>query len=154
MTEFDRNMRGIGREWLAARIVVLGGFVIAIAVAAYFTLRPAPVVEQQPPAPVAQPTLPAQTAAQRNVTAGAMLCVMALQNAKNYGIVPAYGRLTSMAPKFTHERGRYICTAGTSVGTYVITADLLCRNLTDTRCVVPFIIKRDDGTLLYQRQSP
>ncbi|HXM00531.1 MAG TPA: hypothetical protein VN932_11420, partial [Rhizomicrobium sp.] len=114
MTQRDTNLRGISREWLAARIVLLGGFVIAIAVAAYFTLRPAPVVQQQP---AAQTEDQAAVLARKeaNAKAAIMVCAMELLNAKNTGIVPSYGQLASMLPRKTATRGRYACIAGTNV---------------------------------------
>jgi len=155
MTQRDVNMRGIAREWLAARIIVVGGFAVAIAVAAYFTLRPAPqpLAEEQPVAPAAQSKTPAQTAREANASAGMMLCAMELLNAKNFGIVPSYGQLASPLPKTTATRGRYICTAATNVAKYTMTADLVCRNLQEPRCTDLYSITREDGTVLYQRQA-
>jgi len=152
MTQRDTNLRGIAREWLAARIIVLGGFVIAIAVAAYFTLRPAPVTQQQPAAQTEQQAATTLARKTANAKAAIMVCAMELLNAKNFGIVPSYGQLVSMYPKKTATRGRYACTAGTNVARYVIAGDLVCHNLLDSRCVSLYEIKTGDGTLLYQRQ--
>ena len=151
----DANMRGIAREWLAARIVVVGGFLVAIAVAAYFTLRPAPqpVAEVQPAAPAQQQMTTAQQAADANAKAGMMVCAMELMNAKNFGIIPSYGQLTSIAPRATTVRGRYVCSAATSASQYIIAADLLCRTLQNPRCVFLYRITTGDGTVLYQRQG-
>jgi len=151
----DENMRGTQREWLAARIVILGGFAIAIAVAAYFTLRPAPqpVAETQPAAPAQQQMTPAQQAADTNAKAGMMVCAMELVNAENFGIIPSYGKLSSPFPKATDVRGRYVCSAATQTTKYIIAADLICRDLKDSRCVFVYSIATGDGTVLYQRQG-
>jgi hypothetical protein len=150
----DANMRGISREWLAARIVVIGGFLIAIAVVAYFTLRPTPqpVAESQPAAPVPQQMTTAEQKANANARDGMMVCAMELVNAKNSGIVPAYGQLASMLPSATAVRGRYVCNAATPAAKYAIAADLLCRNLQDPRCVLLYQIATGKGTVLYRRQ--
>ena len=152
----DANRRGTQREWLAARVVVVGGFLVAIAVAAYFTLRPAPqpVVEEQPAAPPAQQqVMTAQQAAEANARAGMMVCAMELVNAKNSGIIPSYGQLIDMLPKATGKRGRYVCRAATQAAKYAISADLVCRTLQDPRCVLLYRITAGDGTVLYQRQG-
>ena len=126
-----------------------------IAVAAYFTLRPAPqpVAEVQPAAPAQQQMTPTQQAGDTNAKAGMMVCAMELMNAKNFGIIPSYGQLTSMVPKATDVRGRYICSAATSAAKYAIAADLLCRNLQDPRCVFLYRITTSNGTVLYQRRG-
>jgi hypothetical protein len=154
MTQRDTNLRGISREWLAARIVLLGGFVLAIAVAAYFTLRPAPVVQQLPAAQTEDQAAAVLARKEANAKAAIMVCAMELLNAKNTGIVPSYGQLVGMLPRKTATRGRYACIAGTNVTHYVIEADLVCRNLLDSRCVALHEVKTSDGTLLYQRPNP
>ena len=39
LPEDDKKMGALKREWAAARIVVIGGFIVAIAVAGYFVYR-------------------------------------------------------------------------------------------------------------------
>ena len=153
MSDHDANMRGTQREWLAARIVVVGGFATAMAIAAYFTFRPAaqPIAEEQPAAE--QQATPAQQGADSNAKAGLMVCTQELANAQNFGIIPSYGRLSSASPKATDVRGRYVCSAATTAAKYLIAADLICRDLRDARCVVLYTVTTGDGTVLYQRQG-
>jgi hypothetical protein len=149
----DEMQRGTAREWLAARVVVVGGFLIAIAVAAYFTLRPAPqpVTEAQPAAQ--QQPMTAQQAASQNAKDAMLVCAQELVNAKNSGIVPASGQLANAFPKATSVRARYVCTAATSAAKYLISADLVCRDLLNSRCVRLYSITDAHGMVLYQRQG-
>jgi hypothetical protein len=148
----DANRRGISREWLAARIVIGVGFVAAIAVAAYFTLRPAQPPAEQPPAPVVQQQLTPAQEKDRNAKDAMMVCAQELLNAKNSGIIPSYGQLASPFPRTTKVHGRYACLAATHATAYVIAADLVCRNLLDSRCVTLYSVATSDGTMLYHRQ--
>jgi hypothetical protein len=157
MDDFEAHRRGTEREWLAARIVIGGGFVIAIAVAAFFALRPAPQavpVEQQASAPTQQEqTAAPQSQSQSDAKAAMMVCAMELVNAKNIGIIPPDGQLTSLMPKDTGVQGRYSCSAATSAAKYKIAADLVCRNVQNARCIFLYNIETADGTVLYQRQQ-
>jgi hypothetical protein len=145
----DANRRGISREWLAARIVIGVGFVVAIAVAAYFTLRPAQPPAEQPPV-VQQQLTPAQEK-DRDAKDAMLVCAQELLNAKNTGIIPSYGQLASPYPRTTKVHGRYACFAATHAAAYVIAADLVCRNLLDSRCVTLYSVATSDGTMLYRR---
>ncbi|MGH6872096.1 MAG: hypothetical protein ACREHE_11375 [Rhizomicrobium sp.] len=145
--------RGTAREWMAAKIVLAVGFVVAIGVVAFLVLRPpavstSPEQEATPQAP-AQPTEQQQTDAKSAV----LVCAQELVNAKNYGIVPGYGQLSSLMPKDAGVKGRYSCVASTASEKYTMTADLICRTLTDSRCVDLFSVTTHDGTVLYQRQQ-
>jgi hypothetical protein len=146
MTDQHNDMRATAREWRIALFVVLGGLVIAIAVAVYFATRPAPQV-----ASASQP--PPMTAAQRkelNLKIGKVLCDAELLNAKGIGIVPPYGKGIS-PPMRTDTRGRYACIVSTGVAKYEIAADLKCNELLDPRCVEIYSVQSDDGTMLYKR---
>lgn len=147
MTDSNDDMRAAAREWRVAMFVVLGGFVIAVAIAAYFALRPAPTTTTaiQPPAPL--------TAEQREAVNARLkmeLCNAELSSAKGFGIVPPYGKVVD-GLKNGDQRGRYICTASTGVAKYAIAADLVCAQLLDSRCVNLYSVTSDDGTVLYKR---
>ena len=160
MTDYQDMQRGTSREWAAARIVFIGGFVIALAVAGYFAWQrhqadlaaeqQAAQEEQQANRPAMTPEQQAQNA---NTQAAMMVCAMELVNAKNMGIVPPFGQLVSPFPKPTAKRGRYICQAGTTVSKYELQADIICSTLTNPTCVKLYSIKSDDGTSLYQRKD-
>jgi hypothetical protein len=163
MTEYDDMKRATAREWAAARIVVIGGFVIAIVVAGYFAWQrhEAAIVAQQEQAQQmaalakAQQQRPAfKETTQDEKAKGAMLfCAMELVNAKNMGIVPSFGQLASPLPRKTDTQGRYACIAATQVSRYIIEADLVCRQVNDPKCVQLHSIKTDDGTTLYEKKS-
>ena len=138
--------RELAREWLAARIIVIGGFAVALIAAIILgILIPqyiAPRVER------------AQLAKQVRtlLTEEATVCTSALNSAKNFGIVPQYGQLGTAQLAKTDVRGRYACLATTPAAKYVLVVDLVCRNLRDARCVSLYNISQTDGTVLYQRQ--
>ena len=139
MTDYEDMARGTAREWAAARIVLIGGFIVAIAVAGFFLWQRH------------QATIAAQQKAVATVNAQAqlLLCAMELASAKSMGIVPPYGRLITAAPRSGGKQGRYVCAAATPSLGYIITADLVCRALTDPKCVKVQSIKTSDGTALY-----
>ena len=134
------------REWLLARIIVIGGFVIAIASAVYFGYVVPRIIQPRE----------LKTALVNRVntllSAESQICNMALNSARNFGIVPQYGRLASQKLALTPMQGRYVCLARTSTVNYVLAVDLLCKNLKDPRCTSLYNVTQTDGTLLYQRQ--
>jgi uncharacterized membrane protein YraQ (UPF0718 family) len=147
MTDQHNDMRATAREWRIALFVVLGGLVIAIAVAVYFAMQTAAQTR------VASQAATAQTAEQRKEMAlqvGKLLCDAELLNAKGIGIVPPYGKSASL-PLRTDTRGRYACMVTTGVAKYLIAADVKCGTLLDPRCVEVYSVQSDDGTMLYKR---
>ncbi|HTQ14877.1 MAG TPA: hypothetical protein VMH86_13465 [Rhizomicrobium sp.] len=158
MNDDDHNnvvemRRATAREWRAAQFVLAGGFVIALGVAGYFGWRAAhpPVTSEIAPAAPEATTQPTEQQ-QEDAKAAILVCAQELLNAKNYGIVPGYGQLSNPYPKPTSAKGRYSCEAKTTSTTYVMTADLICRTLTDPRCVDLYRVQTSDGSVLYQRQ--
>jgi hypothetical protein len=152
MDEQYPNLRRLQIEWYAALATIIGGFVIAIAVAAYLTFGgKAPVTQT-----VAVPPSAAEIQKQREAAleqAGAEICGLELANAQTFGVVPNFGKLLTQMPRATDVRRRFVCVAGTQVTKYVLAADLVCGNLRDSRCVSLFSVTQDDGTVLYQRQG-
>ncbi len=144
-------MRRLQFEWYAAVATIIGGFVIAIAAAAYVTFGNKAVT----PTPVAPPSQAEMQKARDAalIKAGAEICGLELANAQTFGVVPNFGRLLTQMPRATNVRGRYLCVAGTQVTKYVLAGDLMCRNLKDSRCVSLFSVTQDDGTVLFQRQG-
>ena len=134
-------------EWLAARIIVIGGFVIALAVAIYFGIIVPRIIQPR--------EFRAAVANRVNtiLVAESKICNMALTSAKNFGIVPQYGQLVSQKLALTQVQGRYICLATTAAAKYVLSVDLLCRQLSSPRCTSLYNVSQSDGTVLYQRQS-
>jgi hypothetical protein len=153
MTDYDDMKRGTARDWFWARVVLFGGFAIAIAVAGYFgwRSRQEPIAEQQQQAaPVSANPKSAHKAELEAKAKGAMMfCAIDLLNAKNMGIVPPYGQLASDLPQKTDKQGRYACIAATDVSRYTMEADLVCRQISDPACVKLHSVTSDDGTVLY-----
>jgi len=134
-------------EWRAALLTIVGGLIIACAVAAYFTFRtPAPTPEQVEEARqlVGNAVL---------LRAEQLVCKQALASAKTFGIVPNYAGLSNPLPTTTAVTGRYVCTSKTNVAQYNIAVDLVCRDVSKARCVNLFSVTQPDGTVLYQRRS-
>lgn len=138
--------RALAREWLAIRLIVFGGFLVALAAAIWFgIIVPKVIVPRE-----MRETLTTQI--RTLLTEEAQVCTTALTNAKNFGIVPQYGQLASAKLAATNVQGRYACLAATRTTKYVLIVDLLCRNLKDSRCVSLYNISQSDGSVLYQRQ--
>ncbi len=138
--------RALAREWLAARIIVIGGFAIAIAAGLYFGVLVPKFI--QPRAQHAELVRRVETI----LKAEMQICSMALNTAKNFGIVPQYGQLATARLAATDVQGRYVCLAATNAAKYVLAVDLLCRDLKSPRCISLYNVSQSDGTVLYQRQ--
>ena len=155
MAEQDKNLRAISREWMAARIVVIAGFILALGAGGYFAYEARQIVMANRHRVLAavQAEQAQENAQETSDVEGEQLCKTALANAKNFGIVPTYGQLTAYTPKKSDVTGRYVCEAATTATKYVIAADLVCRKMDNAQCVNLFSITQSDGTVLYQRHS-
>ena len=147
----DSVQRKLHVEWIAALATIAGGFVIAIAVAAYLTFGAKPQTVNPPQALTPTQIEAARTAAY--VKLASQVCNLELANAQNFGIVPNFGKLANPLPRATDVQGRYVCIATTGAAKYVIAADLVCKDFRDSRCVSLFSVSQDDGTVLYHRQG-
>ncbi|HTT83332.1 MAG TPA: hypothetical protein VMF67_07610 [Rhizomicrobium sp.] len=148
MTSADTadTQRALAREWLAMRVVIIGGFLIALAAGLWFGLiYPDYVLPREEHANFVNRL-------QRLLAEEAQICTLSLDNAKNFGIVPQYGELASLKLALTKVQGRYICVAHTKVAKYLLVVDLQCRNLRSPRCVSLYSVVEANGTVLYQRQ--
>jgi hypothetical protein len=155
MSEQDQGMRAISREWMAARIVVIGGFIIAIGLGTYFAMivRADIVARRHVALAEVQQGQAVENAQQQTAQAGLDLCTSALNHAKDFGIIPPFGQLASAEPKPSDVTGRYVCLAVTQVSKYTLAADLLCRDLKKPACVMLHSVTQDDGTVLYKKQG-
>ena len=153
MVELRRRTQ---REWAAARIVLIGGVVIAIAAVAYLWLKPAPapVMASLPPAQT-EPRTPtrAQRAANTDASLNMLFCAQELLESQNVNIVPLSAQMAERGPHKTRVKGRLACIARTASTFYVISADLHCAQVTANKCVQLYDIQTGDGLLLYRRQS-
>jgi hypothetical protein len=138
--------RALAREWLAVRIIVIGGFAVALVAALYFgVIVPNYIAPRELRAALT-------TRIQTLLTQEAQVCTAALATAKNFGIVPQYGQLATARLDQTNVQGRYACLARTPASKYVLIVDLLCRNFKEPRCTSLYNVSQTDGTVLYQRQ--
>ena len=140
------SQSALSREWLVARVVLIGGFVVAVAAIVYFGWV-------QPTNLRREALAKAQQQARQNVEDATQLCLSGLKSAQSFGIVPPYGRLFGHSVYRTSVQGRYVCVAATHATKYLVAVELLCRNVKDRNCVSLFSVTQADGKTLYQRQS-
>src|SRR5580700_6876073 len=105
MNDQTPNLRRLQFEWYAAMATIVGGFILATAVAAYLTFGAKPVAPIVAAPPSQAEIEKAQDAALAQQ--GAQLCGLELANAQTFGVVPNYGKLISLVPHPTNVRGRY-----------------------------------------------
>lgn len=144
--EHSNTRRALAREWAAARIVVIGGLIVAAAIAGYFAYREYRAQEQ-----AAAPTVVAPVDAKTLARVQLEICSAELIRSKGLGIVPQYADLTTPRLVRTDVARRFVCIAKTSVAKYFIAADLRCNKLADARCVSVFRIVLADGRMVYAR---
>lgn len=146
------DIRALEREWKIGLFVVIGGFVIAIAVAAFLTFgkKHHAIVPDQ--TQVEEPAPPSEDVA-NNLNNPSQVCRTALANAKNFGVLPNDGRLSDPDPRETDQDGRYICDAETGKAKYSIAIDIVCEDAAKESCVSIYSVAEDDGAVLYQRQN-
>lgn len=136
------------REWIAARIVVIGGLALALGLVAFFAYR----AHQQAVA-LQQAALPKKVDAKALARAELAVCSAELIAAKNIGILPSYAGLATGRLMRGNLPQRFICEAKTHLTSYFIDADLLCNNLGEARCVSVYRVASLQGQLLYSRRE-
>lgn len=146
------DIRALEREWKIGLFVVIGGFVLAIAVAAFLTFgkKPHAVVPDQ--TQIAEPA-PSSDDIASGLSDPSQVCRTALANAKNFGVLPGDGRLADPDPRQTDQEGRYICDAETGKAKYSIAIDIVCEDAAKESCISIYNVAEDDGAVLYQRQN-
>ncbi len=98
---------------------------------------------------------------------GKAICTVALEHAREYGVIPSSAKLASNDAKSTDVRNRKLCTAEADGNTYNIAADVAtddtseakCKDVKDITknkdCVALYSVRRADGLSTYQlRQVP
>ena len=151
MSMEQSDLRALKREWTIGLTVVISGFVLAIAVAAFLTFgqkHAAIVPDQTQIAEQAPPREPEVGSGERT-----QICRTALANAKDFGVLPGNGRLADSLPRPTDQEGRYICDAATGKAKYSLAVDVVCKQVAKAQCVSLYAIAQDDGSVLYQRQQ-
>ncbi len=155
MSEQEADMTALGREWLAARVVLIVGFAIAIAFGGYkaYAWRSAIVQARAMAGEQISEEQGASGIAGNDSDAGALVCHQALAVAQNFGVLPEGIKLADNGFKPTGVTGRYSCQAAAQSAKFTIVVDLVCRNLQDQRCVSLYNVTQDGGAVLFQRQD-
>jgi hypothetical protein len=150
------GMVALNREWLAARVVLAVGFVVAIVFAVWWSTshRPGAGGDVYAPAPdvaASQNQMDQAIASGQTSKEGFMLCRLAIGTAQAFGVAPNAIKYTS-GPAKTDVRGRYICTGDDAQAAhYAMTVDLVCANLQTPQCVNLVTVQKSDGTVLFHR---
>jgi hypothetical protein len=152
------GMVSLNREWLAARVVVAVGFVVAIAFAVWWSYGLRPGMAGADNGSAASPEMSASQDQMDQAIAGGqtskegfMMCRLTIGTAQAFGVVPGALKYTS-GPAKTDVRGRYVCAADDKVGAhYAMTVDLVCANLQTPQCVNLVNVQKSDGTVLFHR---
>ncbi|HEX4160470.1 MAG TPA: hypothetical protein VHY79_18535 [Rhizomicrobium sp.] len=140
------TQQALAREWLAVRIIVIGGFLVALAAGLWFgMIYPNYILPREQREFVVNRV-------KHLLDEEAQVCTLTLNAAKNFGIVPQYGQLATSRLALTNVKGRFVCMAQTKVAKYLMAVDLQCRNLDSPRCISLYNVSQADGTVLYQRQ--
>jgi hypothetical protein len=155
MSDQDQNEQSaLLREWRVAQITLVAGLVIALGVVGYFVWQNRQQASSQEQASIPTEQAPAQQAPANETDETALnaeVCKVALQHAKDFGILIGEAQLASDQPEGTDVTGRYACVAATSAAKYLIAFDLVCRDLKKEECVNLFSITQDGGAVLYKR---
>ncbi len=138
--------RSLAREWIAVRVIVIGGFLLALAAGIYFGVVYPDFIQPREISAILQGRIRAILGAEEQI------CVTGLNTAKNFGIVPQYGRLATTRLARTDVQGRYVCVAATNAAKYILAVDLVCHDLKNPRCISLYNVSQTDGTVLFQRQ--
>ncbi len=150
-------MAEIAREWLAARVVFVAGFLVAILFVAYWTYGHHNAADDLVGlgAPVADENgMQGQVGSGRTNQAGIMLCGLAIATGQNFGVMPANMRYAG-GPEKTAIAGRYICATDDPHGVrFLVAVDLICKDLRNPGCVNLFsITKQADSSSVFQRHQ-
>lgn len=152
----ETGMAALNREWLAARLVFVAGFLLAIAFVVWWTYSYRPVIGGTgygADVEASQDQMDQALSSGETSKEGFMLCRLAIGNAGNFGVVPTSTKYAS-GPAKTDVRGRYVCTAADNTGVaYALTVDLMCSNLTNPNCASLFTVAKTDGAVLFHRQD-
>lgn len=86
---------------------------------------------------------------------GGGICKVALEHARDYGVVPGDATLSSSSAKKTDTADRWLCTALADENTFNLTVDVTCKDPKNKDCVSLYNVARSDGMTTYQvRQVP
>jgi hypothetical protein len=150
----EAGMAALGQEWLAARIVFVAGFVIAIAFVTWWSYSHRPVTAADLGGVYADDSAAGDQPVNVQTTKeGFALCRMTIAVAENFGVLPTTMKFAG-GPNKTDTQGRYVCLATDNGGKqYTLASDLVCRDLNNPNCVSLVDVKSGD-TSIYHRADP
>lgn len=86
---------------------------------------------------------------------GAGVCKVALEHARDYGVVPGDATLASSSAKKTDVADRWLCSALADNNQFNLTVDVTCKDPKNKDCISLYNVARSDGMTTYQvRQVP
>jgi hypothetical protein len=86
---------------------------------------------------------------------GKAICTVALEHARDYGVIPSTASLANADAKSTDVSNRRLCTAVADGSDYNLTVDITCKDMKNKDCVALYSVQRADGLSTYQvRQVP
>ena len=86
---------------------------------------------------------------------GKAICTVALNDARDYGVIPTTASLANNEAKSTDDENRKQCTAESGSDNYTMTVDLTCKDVKNKDCIALYSVQRADGLTTYQvRQVP
>ena len=150
------GMVALNREWLAARIVFVAGFVIALAFVGWWSYAHRVVLDRFGNAVSAGPqdSMSEAVASGKTTKEGFAFCRLTIATGENFGVVPGTMRFAG-GPGKTDVQGRYICTGDDDANVrYAFTVDHLCQDLNNPNCVSLVSVVKADGTTLFKRADP
>jgi hypothetical protein len=86
---------------------------------------------------------------------GKAICTVALEHARDYGVIPSTAILANTEAKSMDVRNRRLCTAQAGGNNYNLTVDVTCKDMKKKDCIALYSVERSDGLSTYQvRQVP
>jgi hypothetical protein len=86
---------------------------------------------------------------------GKAICTIALEHARDYGVIPVTTTLANTDAKSTDVKNRRLCTAQAGGNDYRLTVDITCKDMKNKDCIALYSVERADGLSTYQvRQVP
>jgi hypothetical protein len=86
---------------------------------------------------------------------GKQICTITLDRAKDYGVLPGTASLANFeAKKDDQVSGRRLCTAEVGANKFILTVDLVCKDLKKSDCLSLYAVEREDGLTTYQKRQP
>jgi hypothetical protein len=81
------------------------------------------------------------------------MCSVTLARALDFGVLPPGATLVSQEAQAAQPDGHFTCQAQASDGKYTLGIDTSCPNSQDKTCFALDSVRRDNGTVVYQRRN-